>query len=130
MLLQIAPALAYILATIFIFTIAMRPKFIIHNFWVPAAMLSVLFLAFTIFTIGVEGLRLVIVNHTQNYWGNQVWFDLLIAVSIAFSALSFEARRLQMRLLPWAIFVILTASIGLLAMAARILYLRKDWEAL
>ncbi len=85
-----------------------------------------LFLTFTLWTVIAlvrEGLWPLWLNQSQNMWGNQVFFDLLLAVSIAFVALAPMARRRGMPLLPWAIFVCSTASIGLTAMMARIMYL-------
>ena len=88
-----------------------------------AAVLSALFGVFSIVTLWQEGLIAVYTNHSQNLWGNQVWFDLLFAVAMSWTLLLPYARRHSMRILPWMIFVFATASIGLLAMAARVLYI-------
>ncbi|WP_147127438.1 hypothetical protein [Shimia ponticola] len=91
--------------------------------WIIPAGLSALFGAFSIATLWQEGLIAVYTNHSQNLWGNQVWFDLLLAVAMSWTLLLPYARRHGTRILPWMIFVFATASIGLLALAARVLYL-------
>ena len=91
-----------------------------------AAGLSVLFGLFTAFTITREGLQQVIFNHNLNFWGTQVWYDLIIAVSIALFFILPRARVAGMNVWPWGIFVALTASIGLLAMIARLFWLERQ----
>ncbi|ABC63753.1 hypothetical protein [Erythrobacter litoralis] len=90
-----------------------------------AAGLSIAFALFTAFTIAREGVGQVIANHNLNYWGTQVWYDLLIAVSIALFFILPRARAAGMHVVPWTIFVALTASIGLLAMVARLFWLER-----
>ena len=68
----------------------------------------------------------MIPNHTTNYWGNQVWYDLLQAVGMFWFTLAKRAKKLDMPLLPWFIYVVSTASIGGLHMYARILYLENQ----
>ena len=91
-----------------------------------AALLSLVFGVFTAFTIAREGVVQVIANHSLNFWGTQVWYDLIIAVSIALFFIAPRARAAGMNLWPWAIFVALTASIGLLAMIARLFWLERQ----
>ena len=93
-----------------------------------AGVLSIAFGAFTVFTIAQEGIEQVIMNHTVNFWGTQVWYDLIIAASIALFFIAPRARAVGMNLWPWAIFVALTASIGLLAMIARLFWLELQSE--
>jgi len=90
-----------------------------------AATLSGLFALFTVFTIAREGIEQVVFNHNLNFWGTQVWYDLIIATSIALFFIAPRARAANMNIWPWAIFVALTASIGLLAMIARLFWLEK-----
>ena len=59
-------------------------------------------------------------------WGNQIWFDLLLAVGVAWSLLLPRARSVGMRVVPWTLFVLATGSIGLCAMFARCLYLEAS----
>lgn len=88
--------------------------------------LAFVFGAFTVFTIAREGIEQVVLNHTVNFWGTQVWYDLIIAASIALFFIAPRARAVGMNLWPWAIFVALTASIGLLAMIARLFWLEQQ----
>lgn len=94
-----------------------------------AAALSGAFGAFTAVTIFVEGVMPVWTNHTQNLWGVQVWWDLLISVGIALFFVVPRARAQGMNLLPWILFVGTTASIGLLAMVARLFWLENAHKA-
>lgn len=96
--------------------------------WRWPALLCAAFAAFTAYQVGTDGLGMFWINHTANATGNQVWFDLLLSVALAFAILVPQARRLNMALLPWAIFVLATASIGLLAMWARVLFLQERAE--
>lgn len=90
-----------------------------------AAALSAGFAAFTAVTIWAEGLMLVVINHTSNLWGVQVWWDLLISLTIAFFLIAPRARAVGMSLPLWTAFVLATASIGLLAMCARLFWLER-----
>jgi hypothetical protein len=98
---------------------------------VLAGLLSAAFAAYTALTIAREGVMTVIVNHTFNLWGVQVWWDLLSAVTIAMVLVAPRAKAAGMNLLPWTLFVLATASIGLFALAARLFWLeqRKAGEA-
>ena len=58
-------------------------------------------------------------------WGNQIWFDLLLAVGIGWFLIVPQAKAQGMRLLPWGIIVLSTGCIGFTAMVARMLYLRE-----
>ena len=93
-----------------------------------AAALASGFGAFTAVTIAKEGVLLVWTNHTQNLWGVQVWWDLLCAVVLAVFLIAPRARAAGMRMIPWTLFVAATASIGLLAMAARLFWLEARME--
>lgn len=90
-----------------------------------AAALAAGFGALTAVTIWSEGVWLVVENHTLNLWGIQVWYDLLFSVSIALFFVLPRARAAGMNVLPWIVFVALTASIGLLAMVARLFWLER-----
>ncbi|QZD92399.1 hypothetical protein K3162_12820 [Qipengyuania xiapuensis] len=94
-----------------------------------AAALSGGFGAFTAITILYEGVLPVWLNHTQNLWGVQVWWDLLISLTIALFFVLPRARAAGMSIFPWLLFVVCTASIGLLAMVARLFWLEKRAEA-
>ncbi|HSO47544.1 MAG TPA: hypothetical protein VLQ68_06390 [Rhizobiaceae bacterium] len=91
---------------------------------IPAAF-SFAFLAFSVYCVAVDGPTGFWPVHSQSAWGNQVWFDLLLAAGVSLAFLVPEARKHGMNPLPWVVLVILTGSIGLLAMVARILYLKE-----
>lgn len=94
-----------------------------------AAGLSGAFLGFTAITVFKEGVLLVWTNHTTNLWGVQVWWDLLFATGTALFFVVPRARAAGMNVLPWVVFVGLSASIGLLAMVARLFWLEKRGTA-
>jgi hypothetical protein len=83
------------------------------------------FAAFTAGTIYSEGVLPVLANQTSNMWGVQVWWDLLIAITIGLFLVAPRARKVGMNLPLWIVFVVATASIGLLAMIARLFWLER-----
>ena len=91
-----------------------------------AAVVCAAFAGFTTVTVFSEGLVPVWGNHTANLWGVQVWWDLLISVSLALLLVVPRASKVGMNILPWALFVAATASIGLLAMVARLFWLERN----
>ena len=103
--------------------IAMRPG--APGNAVVAGALSAGFAAFTAVTIAAEGVFPVILNHTTNLWGVQVWYDLLFSLSVATFLILPRARAVGMNLPLWVAFILATASIGLLAMAARLFWLEQ-----
>lgn len=92
---------------------------------VIAGALSAGFAAFTAVTIVTEGLLPVVLNHTSNLWGVQVWWDLLFSLSVALFLILPRARAQGMSIAPWVLFILATASIGLLAMCARLFWLEQ-----
>ncbi len=90
-----------------------------------AAGLAAGFAAFTAVTIYSEGVMPLWVNQTSNLWGVQVWWDLLMAVGLALFLIAPRARKMGMNVPLWTLFIITTASIGLLAMAARLFWLER-----
>lgn len=90
-----------------------------------AAALAAGFAAYTAVTILTEGVMPVIANHTANLWGVQVWWDLLISVTVALFLIAPRAHAAGMNLPLWTLFVVATASIGLLAMCARLFWLES-----
>ena len=93
---------------------------------VIAGALSLAFGLFTLFTIMREGLEQVVFNHNINFWGTQVWYDLVMAVTVALFFVVPRARAAGMSIIPWVVFVALTASVGLLAMVARLFWLERQ----
>ena len=125
-LLQILPVLAYLAAAATILAAALG-----RDPLAPGALLAVagLFAAFTAWTLAVEGLTMFWTNHTTSLAGNQVWFDLLIAVVLVFVLLVPRARAAGMAPLPWGIAVIATASLALLPFLARLIWLERRRRA-
>jgi hypothetical protein len=122
-MLQILPPLAYAaVAVIILMTALGRGASPALRWGLPAAA-GVLFLLFSLWTVAEEGLIQFWINHTTTLAGVQVWFDLVIAVAIAFVLIAPRARAVGMPLLPWAIAVIATACIALLPMLARLFWL-------
>ena len=125
-LVQILPVLAGLGLAAYLFLYAARassapPK----GGWKIAAGLSAVYLVFSVVTILREGLLGFWDNHSLNLWGNQVWIDLLFAIGIAMTFLIPEAKRLGMSVIPWIVLSLLTGCIGVLAMLARVLFLRE-----
>ena len=94
-----------------------------------AATLCGLFAGYTAVQIASEGMVMFFTNHSANLTGIQVWWDLIMSVIIALFFIAPRARAVGMNVVPWAIFVGTTASIGLLAMCARLFWLEASAEA-
>lgn len=90
-----------------------------------AAMLCGLFSGYTAIQIAQEGVVMFFTNHSANLTGIQVWWDLVMCVVIAFFFILPRAQKQGMNVLPWALLIGSTASIGLLAMCARLFWLEN-----
>lgn len=90
-----------------------------------AAALAGGFAAYSGVTIWAEGLMPVLTNNTSNLWGVQFWWDLLNSVTIALFLIAPRARAQGMSLPLWTALIVATASIGLLAMCARLFWLER-----
>ncbi len=90
-----------------------------------AAVLAAGFAGFSAITIWAEGLAPVILNHTSNLWGVQVWWDLLFSLGVAYVLILPRARAAGMNLPLWTALILATASIALLAMVARLFWLER-----
>lgn len=88
-----------------------------------AAMLSGGFAAYTAVQIAQEGVIMFWINHSQNLTGIQVWWDLIMATLVALFFVAPRARKAGMNVPLWGLFVASTASIGLMAMIARLFWL-------
>ncbi|MEO0419027.1 MAG: hypothetical protein AAF249_09190 [Pseudomonadota bacterium] len=88
-----------------------------------AGALCFVFAGYTTVQLLREGPLMFLTNHSANLTGIQVWWDLITTVVIAFFFIAPRARAVGMNVVPWAILAGLTASIGLLAMCARLFYL-------
>jgi len=93
---------------------------------VIAGVLCLVFFGFTSVQLMREGPMMFLTNHSTNLTGIQVWWDLITAVVIAFFFIAPRARAVGMNVVPWAILAGLTASIGLLAMCARLFWLENQ----
>ena len=85
--------------------------------------------AFTTVVIVYEGILPAWINHTSNLWGVQVWWDLLFSIVVALFFVVPRARAQGMAVPLWLIFVATTASVGLLAMVARLFWLERRTTA-
>lgn len=99
--------------------------------WRVPATLGLAFLAWSVAAAAIEGPTGFWPEHTRNLWGNQIWFDLLLAAGTAFCLLLPRARAVGMNPWPWLALVACTGSIGLLAALSRLLWLeaRRDSPA-
>jgi hypothetical protein len=94
--------------------------------WMVPASFSLAFALFSIQAIVNEGMFGFWTEHARNLWGHQIWFDLLLAIAVAWCLIVPQAKAKGMRLLPWLILIVCTGCIGLLAMLARLLYLQDQ----
>lgn len=88
-----------------------------------------MFFVYTIAQIAQEGVVMFFTNHLANLTGLQVWWDLVMSVLIAFFFILPRARKAGMNVVPWALLVGTTASIGLLALCARLFWLEEQRTA-
>lgn len=121
---QVLPMIAGGLAVLFVLYNVLRDGEMKHN-WIVPALFSFLFLAFSIVSIIAEGPLGFWPEHTRNLWGNQIWFDLLLAACIGWFLIVPRAKALGMKLLPWGLIVLSSGCIGFTAMVARMLYLQE-----
>lgn len=123
-LFELLPLLAGIALVVFMATLWKRGG-TGRSVWMVPAALSALFLAWSLITVVLEGPLGFWAVHTRSMWGNQVWFDLLLAVGVSWLLIVPRARALKMNLLPWMALILATGSIGLLAMTSRLLFLEE-----
>ena len=98
----------------------------VQESWKLAAVLAVGFIGLSVFPIVQEGYFGFIPNHTQDLWGTQVWYDLVIAVTVALVFVVPRARAVGMKTTPWVIATAFTGCIGLLPMVARLFWLEAN----
>lgn len=123
-LLTLLPLLA-VIPVVLIMLVAMKsngrpPK----NTWMIAALFSAALTAWTIPAVIKEGPLGFLSAHSQTFWGNQVWFDLLMALTMGWVLILPRAKALGMKLPFWLLSLAL-GSIGFAAMLARLLYLEQ-----
>lgn len=124
-MLQILPVLAYAGCVGTIMAIATGSSVSNRTRWLLPAVVGVAFTLFSLFQVSQDGVVQFWINHTTDLTGNQVWFDLIMAVTIGFYLIAPRARAVGMPLLPWGIAVFATACIALLPMLARVMWLEN-----
>ncbi|GGO38881.1 hypothetical protein [Deinococcus humi] len=90
--------------------------------WAWPTLFCVLFFIFSFYAGLNEGATGFWPEHIRNLWGNQIWFDLLLAASVAIYLLVPKARALGINPLPWVVLTVATGSVGLLAFLAFVLW--------
>lgn len=96
--------------------------------WLLPALASLAFLVFSLVVMTREGPFGFIVEHSRNGWSVQIGLDLVLSAVTALCFIAPAARRVGVRMVPWVVLTVLTGSIGLLALAARVLYLQAKVE--
>ena len=97
--------------------------------WLVPAVVVVPVAAWTGLAIAEAGLFGFWPMVTSSPWGLQVWFDRLLSVTAGFFLIQSRARAAGMKSEVWVLVVIVTGSIGLLAMLARTVYLERRTAA-
>lgn len=97
----------------------------VQGSFVLAALLAAGFWLFSLVTIAREGVLGFVPNHTQNLWGTQVWYDLVICVVIALIFIVPRARAAGMNVPLWVMACGLSASLALVPMVARLFWLER-----
>jgi len=122
---SLVPVVAGVLFLMFMVYMLYKDQVNLKSSWIYPAVLSLLFLLFSLLAVFSEGPTGFWSEHTRNIWGNQIWFDLLLAAGIGWFLIVPQAKALNMRLSPWLVLIACTGCIGFLAMIARMLYLRE-----
>lgn len=92
--------------------------------WLVPAGFSTVFLGLSLQAGLTEGPLGFWPEHTRNLWGNQIWYDLLLATVAALALLIPQAKAIGMKVLPWVLLTLATGSIGLYAFLSRFFYLK------
>jgi hypothetical protein len=122
---EIVPPAATVLLVAFMVTRTMGVTLPKQHVWKVPALLAALFAAFSARAMVTGGAFGFWKEHSRNAWGNQIWLDLLLAVGVSWFLIVPQAKALGMRVMPWLLAIICSGCIGLLAMLARLLYLRN-----
>jgi hypothetical protein len=106
--------------------VATRPPAAHPPSWLWPALAAGAFAAFSVAAMLSEGALGFWHEHSQRgLWGNQIWFDLLLAASTAFVLALPRLRAQGMRPWLWLLLIAASGSIGLMAMLARLWYLEQ-----
>jgi hypothetical protein len=94
--------------------------------WVWPAMLGLAFALFSTIAVIHDGPTGFWPEHSERgLWGNQIWFDLLLAASAAFALALPRLRAQGMNPWLWLALIAMSGSIGLMAMLARLWWLES-----
>ena len=118
---ELAPVVAAVAAVSFGVFRAVTRRAASPRGWWWAAGVSALFLVFSVVAAAREGATGFWTEHVRSLWGNQIWFDLLIAASVALFLIVPRARRVGITPWPWVLASYATGGIGLLAFLATVL---------
>jgi len=124
-LLTLLPLLAFIPVVIFVLGALSKGGAVSKNTWIFPALFCAAFTAWSMAAIMREGPTGFWPVHTQSLWGNQVWFDLLMALTMAWFLIVPRSKHLGMKLPIWLAFILCSGSIGFSAMLARTLFLEQ-----
>ena len=95
----------------------------VQESWKPAAVLATGFIGLSAIPIAQEGYFGFVPALTRELWGIQVWYDLVIAVTVALVFIVPRARAVGMNTAPWVIATACTGCLTLLPMVARLFWL-------
>ena len=95
----------------------------VQESWKLAAVLAVGFIGLSAVPIARKGYLGFIPALTRELWGIQVWYDLIIAVTVALVFIVPRARAMGMKTTPWVIATAFTGCLALLPMVARLFWL-------
>lgn len=87
--------------------------------------IAALFLAFTIFISVHEGVAPLLAVLNGNFWGNQIFLDLVFSLGIAWAVLIPRMKAVGMQPLPYIFAMLGTGSIALMVMLARLIQLER-----
>lgn len=122
---DIAPILAALLLTLFMLIVMARKDGTARGIWRLPALFCLLFFGWSMWAVFAEGPLGFWTEHVRNLWGNQIWFDLLLAIGIGWVLILPRAKAANMKLPFWMLFTLATGCIGFSAMLARLFYLEE-----
>ena len=93
--------------------------------WFFPLCLAIAFLLWSVMAGLAEGPFGFWPEHVRNLWGNQIWFDLLLAVGIGWTFIGPHARAQGMNVPFWLVAILVTGSLGFLLMVARLNFLKS-----
>lgn len=121
---RVLAVLAYVAAAVIALLITQTKARPPSRIWLVPAVALVAFASWTAFAFAREDVSALLAG-AGSLWGMQVWFNLLISVTVAFFFLQPRARKVGMKSEVWVLLVVLTGGLGLLFMLAQMLYLES-----